>query len=60
MTDVFIYYASSIANQPDKDHTQQQLNDNQEMFSFLWLNFLRVLLHYAEEATSLSQDQGIN
>jgi hypothetical protein len=28
------------------------------MFSFLWLNFLRVLLHYAEEATSLSQDQG--
>ena len=60
MTDVFIYYASSIAtnsNQPDKEQTQQHLSDTQEMFSFLWLNFLRVLLRYAEDATSLSQGQ---
>ena len=26
------------------------------MFSFLWLNFLRVLLRYSEEAQGLSQD----
>lgn len=25
------------------------------MFSLLWLNFIRVLLYYAEEATSMSQ-----
>ena len=63
MTDVFIYYALSIATssiQSDTEQTQQQLTDNQEMFSFLWLNFLRVLLLYAEEATSLGQGQQHN
>lgn len=59
MTDVFIYYALSIADnsrEAEKEPNAQQLTDNQEMFSFLWLNFLRVLLRYSEEAQSLSQD----
>ena len=59
MTDVFIYYALSIADnsrEAGEEPSVQQMTDNQEMFSFLWLNFLRVLLRYSEEAQSLSQD----
>ena len=59
MTDVFIHYAHSIADNAKQAETEpnaQQIADNQEMFSFLWLNFLRVLLRYSEEAQGLGQD----
>lgn len=57
MTDVFIYYSTSlqdVSNIIDEKESEIQIGENFEMFSLLWLNFMRVLLYYAEEATSLS------
>lgn len=60
MTDVFIYYSTSlndISNQADENDemdSEIDLADNFEMFSLLWLHMMRVLLYYAEEASSLA------
>jgi len=38
LTDIFIYYASHL--------------EDQALFAFLWLNYLKIMLHFAEEADS--------
>ena len=58
MTDVFIYYSTSLQDISlfvDENDSEIRLAENFEMFSLLWLHFMRVLLYFAEEATTLSQ-----
>lgn len=57
MTDVFIYFSTSMlgASSVDENDSEVHIFENFQMFSLLWLNFIRVLLYYAEEATSMSQ-----
>ena len=45
VTDAFILFASSMSNS----------ESDFELFSLLWMSFMRVLLLYAEEANSLCQ-----
>jgi len=58
MTDVFIYFSTSMlgASSVDENDSEVHIFENFQMFSLLWLNFIRVLLYYAEEATSMSQE----
>jgi hypothetical protein len=56
MTDVFIYYSTSMlgaSNVLDENDSEVQIFENFQTFSLLWLSFIRVLLYYAEEASSL-------
>jgi hypothetical protein len=56
MTDVFIYFSTSMLGASsvlDENDSEVQIYENFQMFSLLWLNFIRVLLYYAEEASSL-------
>lgn len=56
MTDIFIYFSTSMLGSSTVDETESKdiLVENFQMWSLLWLNFIRVLLYYAEEATSLT------
>jgi hypothetical protein len=58
MTDVFIYFSTSMigsASIVDEKESEMHLHESFQLFSLLWLNFIRVLLYYAEEASSMSQ-----
>ncbi|CDW90832.1 sec7 domain containing protein [Stylonychia lemnae] len=56
LSDIFIYYISIIfrdplvAHQPDRANSENPDESSQKLFSYLWLNLLKVLLHYGEKS----------
>eukprot|EP00347_Sterkiella_histriomuscorum_P023819 403333278 len=56
ISDIFIYYVSMILKEPSLIHeidTSKEEESVQKLFSFLWLNLLKVLLHFGERSNNI-------